>query len=172
MSARIRLRSDDDLDECVRLLELVHRTDRYPTHWPDDPARWLSPTAMVCAWVAVETGRAVGHIALRARTAEAGATVWSDATGLPPEKLASVTRFFVSRDRRGAGVGGALLDAACAEAAARGLHPTLDVVETDHDAIRFYELRGWRRVRSESWAAARDGKTLLHYYVAPPATTG
>jgi hypothetical protein len=52
------------------------------------------------------------------------------------------------------------------------LHPALDVVETNHDAIRLYEQRGWRRVRSEPWAAAQDGKTLLHYYVAPPVKTG
>jgi GNAT superfamily N-acetyltransferase len=69
-------------------------------------------------------------------------------------------------------VGGALLDAACTEAATRGLRAALDVVETNHDAIRLYEQRGWRRVLSEPWAAAHDGKTLLHYYVAPPAETG
>jgi len=63
-------------------------------------------------------------------------------------------------------VGRALLDAARAEAAARGLHPALDVVETNGDAIRLYQGRGWRRVRSEAWVAAEDGKTLLHYYVA------
>jgi len=171
MSARIRLRAVGDLNECVRLLETAHRADGYPTYWPDDPARWLSPRAMLGAWVADNDGRIVGHIALRAGTADASAAVWSEATGLPPEQFASITRLFVSRDSRGAGVGGALLDAACAEAAARGLHPGLDVVETDHDAIRLYEQRGWRRVRSEPWAA-HDGKTLLHHYVAPAAKTG
>jgi GNAT superfamily N-acetyltransferase len=151
---------------------MVHRSDGYPTYWPDDPARWLSPRAMLGAWVAEDDGRIVGHITLRAGTADASAAVWSDATGLLPEQLASVTRLFVSRDRRGAGVGGALLDAACTEAATRGLRAALDVVETNHDAIRLYEQRGWRRVLSEPWAAAHDGKTLLHYYVAPPAETG
>jgi ribosomal protein S18 acetylase RimI-like enzyme len=68
-------------------------------------------------------------------------------------------------------VGRALLDAACAEAAARGLHPALDVVETNRDAIRLYEGRGWQRVLSEPWTAAQDSKTLLHYYVAPPDKT-
>jgi GNAT superfamily N-acetyltransferase len=152
---------------------MVHRGDGYPTYWPDDPARWLSPRPMLGAWVAEDDndGRIVGHITLRAGTADASAAVWSDATGLLPEQLASVTRLFVSRDRRGAEVGGALLDAACTEAATRGLHPALDVVETNHDAIRLYEQRGWRRVLSEPWAA-HDGKTLLHYYVGPPAETG
>jgi len=170
MAVRIRLRSDDDLGECVRLLETVHRADGYPTYWPDDPARWLSPRAMLGTWVAEADGRIVGHIALREGTADASASVWSEATGLPPEQLASITRLFVSLDSRGAGVGRTLLDAACTEAATRGLHPALDVVETNHDAIRLYEQRGWRRVRSEAWVAAQDGKTLLHYYVAPART--
>jgi GNAT superfamily N-acetyltransferase len=170
MAARIRLRADRDLEECARLLETVHRADGYPAHWPEDPVRWLSPRAMLDAWVAEDAGRIVGHIAFRAGTADASAAVWSDATGLPPEKLASITRLFVSRDSRGNGVGRALLDVACAEAVGRGLHPALDVVETNLAAIRLYEQRGWRRILSEPWAAS-DGKTLLHYYVGPPDKT-
>jgi GNAT superfamily N-acetyltransferase len=167
---RIRLRSERDLPECVRILETVHRVDGYPTYWPDDPAHWLSPRAMLGAWVAENDGRIVGHVLLRSGTAEASASVWASATGLPPEQFAAVTRFFVSPDSREAGAGGALLDAALAEATARGLHPALDVVETNLDAIHFYERRGWQRVHSEPWAAAEDGKTLLHYYVAPAKT--
>ncbi len=127
---------------------------------------------MLGAWVAESEGRIVGHIALRAGTADASAAVWSDAAGLPPEQLAAITRLFVSLDSRGTGVGRELLDAACLEAAARGLRPALDVVETNRAAIRLYERRGWKRVLSEPWAAAQDGKTLLHYYVGPPDKTG
>ena len=83
----------------------------------------------------------------------------------------SISRLFVSVECRGGGIGRELLDAACAEAAARGLHPALDVNETDRDAIRLYERRGWRRVLSEPWAAD-DGNTLLHYYVAPLGKAG
>jgi transposase len=140
---------------------------RDPAFWPDDPVQWLSPKAMLGAWVAETDGRIVGHVALSAGAADTSASVWSEATGLPPEQFASIIRLFVSTDSRGVGVGHALLDAACAEAATRGLHPALDVVETDHDAIRLYEQSGWRRVRSEAWTADRKGKTLLHYYVAP-----
>ena len=155
----------------MRVLEAVRHADGYPAHWPDDPTQWLAPTELLGAWVAEADGLVVGHLALRAGAAEPGARVWSEATGLPMERLASVTRFFVSPQSRGAGIGGALLDAGCAEATARGAHPVLDVVETDRDAIRLYEGRGWRRVHSEPWTAARDGKTLLHYYVAPLAAS-
>jgi GNAT superfamily N-acetyltransferase len=172
VAVHIRLRGDDDLDECVVLLEEVHGVDSYPTYWPEDPGRWLSPKAMLSAWVAERRGRIVGHIALGFATADRGAAVWSDATGLPPERLASITRLFVSLAGRGNGVGRALLDAACAEAAVRGLHPALDVVETNREAIRLYERCGWRRVFTEAWRSAQDGKTLLHYYVAPPSETG
>jgi len=164
----VRLRADGDLGECVRLLDIVHRADGYPAYWPDDPAGRLSPTAMLGAWVAGHEDRIVGHIALGAATADASAVVWSKATTLPPERLAAVTRLFVSPESRGAGVGRELLDAAWAEAAAHGLHPALDVVETNRDAILLYERCGWRRVSSKPWTAARDGNILLHYYVAPP----
>lgn len=169
MAVRIRLRADDDLGECVGLLETLRSADRYPAFWPDDPARWLSPQAMLGAWVAEADGRIVGHVALGAGADDTGASIWSEATGFPPEQFASITRLFVSTDSRGVGVGHALLDAACAEAATRGLHPALDVVETDHAAIRLYEQSGWRRVHSDAWTADREGKTLLHYYVAPPS---
>ena len=171
METRVRRRSARDLGECLRVLEAVHHADGYPAYWPDDPARWLSPAETLGAWVAEADGPVVGHIVLRAGTAEADASVWSEATGLPPDRLASITRFFVSPGLRCAGVGGALLDAACAEAGARSLRPALEVVETDRDAVRLYERRGWRRVHSERWAAACDGETLLHHYVAPPATS-
>ncbi|HEX6761871.1 MAG TPA: GNAT family N-acetyltransferase [Gaiellaceae bacterium] len=169
MPVRVRIRVDADLGPCVRLLEAVHREDGYPTHWPSDPARWLSPRETLGAWVAHGGGVVAGHIVLRATTADGGADVWSAATGLPPEQIAATTRFFVARESRGAGVGGALLDAACAEAAARDLIPALDVVETNRDAIRLYEHRGWQRVHDEVWDDAPDGETMLYYYVAPRA---
>lgn len=167
MAVGIRTRVDDDLEECVGLLELVHRADGYPTYWPDDPALWLSPSGLIGAWVADDQGVIVGHIALCAGTADPSAVVWSNATGLDPGQFASISRLFVSCDRRGAGMGRLLFDTACVEAVECGLQPALDVVETNRDAIRLYEHRGWRRVRSEPWSADRRGETLLHYYVAP-----
>lgn len=167
MAVRVRPRVDGDVDACIRILEAVHRQDGYPTHWPSDPVRWLSPRELLEAWVAEDDRGPVGHIVLRAATADPSAAVWSNATGLPAERLVATTRFFVSRERRGAGVGGKLLDAACVSAASRGLRPALDVVGTNRDAIRFYEHRGWQCVHSEVWADAHDGETMLHHYVAP-----
>ena len=165
----VRARVDSDLDECARLLEEVHQLDGYPTFWPADAAGWLSPKGMLGAWVAEDGGRVVGHVALAEVEPGHGADAWSDATGLLPAALASTTRLFVGEASRGAGVGSALLGQACAAAAQCGLRPVLDVVETNRDAIRLYERHGWRRVHSEPWAAARDERLLLHYYVGPAA---
>ncbi|HEY1368693.1 MAG TPA: bifunctional class I SAM-dependent methyltransferase/GNAT family N-acetyltransferase, partial [Gaiellaceae bacterium] len=164
-SLRVRRRTQEDLGTCVAVIEALHRSDGYPIVWPEDPAGWLSPAGTFAAWVAEVDGRIAGHIALRAAAADTGAGIWSDATGLPPERLAAITRLFVSAGHRGAGLGGALLDAACAEAAAGGLRPVLDVTEKDRAAMRLYERRGWRRVHSEPWRLAPE--TQLHYYVSP-----
>src|SRR5690349_17342941 len=100
----VRPRTDDDLEQCVLILEQVHRADAYPMFWPEDPAKWLSPRGMLGAWVAHHDGRVAGHIDLRAADADASAAVWAGATSLPPERLAAIGRFFVSPDCRGRGV--------------------------------------------------------------------
>jgi GNAT superfamily N-acetyltransferase len=168
----LRPRREADLGDCVRLLADVHRVNGYPTYWPDDPAGWLSPKRLLSAWVAQEASRIVGHVALAAVTPGPAADTWSAAAGVPPAALASVSRLFVEHQARGAGVGGALLDAACADAARRGLHPVLDVVETNRDAMRLYERRGWWRVHSEPWADARDERLTIHYYVSEHPSGG
>lgn len=167
----VRARLDGDLDTLVAVLGAVHREDGYPAYWPDDPTGWLSPRELLGAWVAGE--RIVGHVALGSVRVGRAAAVWSDALGVPPGGLAAVSRLFVAPEARGVGVGGRLLDAACAAAASRDLYPVLDVVETNRDAIRFYERRGWRRVHSEPWADARDEERTVHYYVSayPNAST-
>src|SRR5262249_42862519 len=87
------------------------------------------------AWVAEAGGEVAGHVLLT----DAG------------EGAASIKRLFVAPAARGHGLGGALFDAACAEAVARGLRPELVVAETDRAAIRLYERGGWRLVAREPW---------------------
>jgi ribosomal protein S18 acetylase RimI-like enzyme len=122
---------------------------------------------MLGAWVAETNTAAIGHVALAPVGAGSSAALWKRLTGLPPVRLASISRLFVAPAARGAGAGSALLDAACADADMRGLHPVLDVVETNRDAIRLYERRGWQRVFTEPWREARDVRLELHYYLAP-----
>jgi len=162
----VRPREDGDLDALVAELEAVHREDRYPAYWPREPARWLSPRGLFGAWVAEAGSRVAGHVAVAAVDGGHAAEVWRT-VGLAPEELASMSRLFVAPAERGAGLGQALVDAACEEAARRGLHPVLDVVETNRAAIALYERRGWERIAAEPWREARGAELTLYYYAAP-----
>ena len=140
--------------------------DRYPLHWPADPRDWLTPPALLAAWVAVAEGDIAGHVALCAASGDDAAPVWCAASGLPAEQLAVVGRLFVAPWARGRALGASLLNAACAEASARGLRAALDVLAHNHAAMALYERAGWRRVASVPVSWAPDG-ALLHYYLAP-----
>ncbi|HEU5347251.1 MAG TPA: GNAT family N-acetyltransferase [Ktedonobacterales bacterium] len=172
----IRARRPDEIDACAAVLAEVHAADRYPLHWPADLSAWLMPGGLLAAWVAEHEDMVIGHVALRSATgvSAASASIWSAATGLPPEQLAVVARLFVGPSARGHSVGAALLDEASAAARGRGLWPVLDVLDHNRSAIALYERKGWRRVASEpvSWAQASGGQPLLHYYIAPDAPTG
>jgi ribosomal protein S18 acetylase RimI-like enzyme len=72
---------------------------------------------------------------------------------------------------RGAGLGRSLLAAACAEAARRGLHPVLDVVDANRSAVRLYERLGWVPLGSYEETFGDGGPPeVLHCFAAPGAT--
>jgi GNAT superfamily N-acetyltransferase len=105
-------------------------------------------------WVAAAGPEVFGHVAI---------------TGGADGGPASVARLFVPSRARRRGVAGALLDAARAWAAVRGLGLVLEVEDGGRAAIAFYERHGWRRVGTaeSDWTTA-DGRTaLMHTYVAP-----
>ncbi len=99
---RIRAREAGDLDLCVQALAAGHETGGYPANWPADPARWLTPDGIACAWVATTAAVPVaGHLVLRRPDA--------DLAGGP---AAEVSRLFVAPAARRQGVARALLDQA------------------------------------------------------------
>jgi GNAT superfamily N-acetyltransferase len=144
----IRPRSEEDLERCAALLRRVHEVDRYPLIWPPDPAGWLAGRGSLGAWVAEEDGQLLGHLSLHATNRCRARPQWCQALAVGAERLAVVSRFFVSPDARGRGIGGRLM--ACAEEYAAGRHRrlALDVAAHNRDAIDFYVRRGWRRVGS------------------------
>lgn len=142
----LRPRREEDLERCVALLRRVYEVDRYPVIWPRDPAGWLAGRDALAAWVAEEDGQLLGHLSLHATDASRARPQWCEALGVDVERLAVVSRFFVSPDARGRGIGGALIDRAERHAADQSLCLVLDVAEHNRDAIAFYERRGWRRV--------------------------
>jgi GNAT superfamily N-acetyltransferase len=142
----IRPRHEEDLERCAALLRRVHEVDRYPVVWPADPVDWLARRDPLAAWVAEEDDQLIGHLSLHAVDDSRARPQWREALGAGVEALAIVSRFFVSPEVRGQGVGSALISRAEQRAALERLQLALDVAEHNREAIGFYERRGWRRV--------------------------
>ena len=154
----IRERAPDDLLECVRVLQQVHRADGYPVVWPDDPVSWLSPPELFAAWVAEcpDTGIG-GHIALTT------SGVIADEAG--PDAL--VSRLFVPPAGRRRRVGRHLLDHAQKHATSMGKSLMLEVAELgDGAAIALYERSGWLHVtiKTATWTTPDGQPVSLRYY--------
>ncbi|MCD9878708.1 GNAT family N-acetyltransferase [Streptomyces guryensis] len=167
-SGLVRPRTDRDLAACVEGLAAVHRHSGYPVNWPDHPADWLTPRALLAAWVAELDGRVVGHLSLsRAAEGDGAPGVWAARTGVGVDVTAVVGRLFVSPDARGHGLGAALLARAVEEARTLALHPVLDVVDSDTAATALYERLGWELldVVEQHWAP--DQTVSVRCYAAP-----
>ncbi|WP_432056611.1 GNAT family N-acetyltransferase [Streptomyces sp. bgisy022] len=167
---RVRRRNGHDLAACVRLLADVHERDGYPADWPRLPEAWLTPPALLKAWVAVSDGRLAGHVALsRGGAGDAAPALWSARTGAGTDTTAVVGRLFVSPGARGRGVGALLLARAASQAHRHGLHPVLDVAVSDTAACALYERLGRRLLGTvrQDWGA-RQGVVVRCYAAAPP----
>lgn len=166
----IRDRTGNDLQECVRVLGEVHRSDGYPVNWPEDPAGWLSRGSELGAWIVEADGRVAGHVSLAPGGADDVAPgVWSEhGAERAPDRTAVLGRLFVAPRARGRGVGALLIGRAVERARHAGLHPVLDVVSTDTAAMALYERLGWQPMATvqRQWTPGRT--VTLHCYSAPP----
>jgi GNAT superfamily N-acetyltransferase len=145
----IRERSKEDLEECVAVLARVHREGGFPTHWPQDPAAWLTPANMVRAWVAAGEGEAGGRILGHVMVRET-------------DGVTSLNRLFVAPEARGLGTGKALLDKVKQWAKEHGKRLVLEVNAEQAGAVRLYERNGWRR--THSGPASWSGEVTSHHY--------
>jgi GNAT superfamily N-acetyltransferase len=137
------------LDPLAAAIAESHESDRWPPHWPDlsggfDVARYLTPRAETVAFVAVDRGTAVGHVALHSTAAPAVMDLASKSLGQPRERLAFVARMYVVRTSRRQGVAARLLERVAAHAAALASTAVLDVWEQLTPANSLYEASGWR----------------------------
>ncbi|MGW0606210.1 GNAT family N-acetyltransferase [Streptomyces sp. NPDC002640] len=164
----LRPRAEPDLPACAEVLRAVRERDGYPLDRPADPVAWLSPAALLGAWVAEHEGRVVGHAALsRPGEGDEAPARWGD-----PARAAVVTRLFVSPAARGLGLGAALLRRLTDEAAAAGLHPVLDVLSTDTAADALYRRLGWRHLGDATQRWGPDRTVTLRCYAAPGGPGG
>ncbi|MER7759846.1 GNAT family N-acetyltransferase [Streptomyces sp. NPDC097619] len=167
-AAKVRQRTEHDLDACVAVLSEVHEGDGYPVNWPDDPGAWLSPPTLLASWIAELDGHVVGHIGLsRSGEGDAAPVLWRARVGAATDATAVVNRLFVAPSARGHGIGELLMSRATSAARDRGLHPVLDVVATDTAAAALYERLGWHLLATveQQWSPHR--KVAVRCYAAP-----
>ena len=142
----MRPRREADMAALMVTLREVHDADAYPTNWPLDPARFLTPPGEFAAWVAHRNEKIIGHVGLRTGGSTICGRLASEHLNVTPEQVAVVTRLFVTPHARGCGAGEALLGAVRDTLRNLGLHGALDVDEQANPAIRLYERLGWRHV--------------------------
>jgi GNAT superfamily N-acetyltransferase len=143
---QIRLRTDGDVDACVRMAEVVHERDGYPAYVATGLRDFLVTSDALEVWVAEDDGQVIGHVALHGHTIPAVLDIASQAVGRPVSGLGVVARLLVDPEARQHGAGEALLEVATAKSWALGLWPILDVCSRFSAAIALYERQGWRRV--------------------------
>ncbi|KQS65758.1 GNAT family N-acetyltransferase [Modestobacter sp. Leaf380] len=158
------------------ILTRSHRLHRYPVRASVVRADWLAAPTELAGAVAESAGRVVGHVALHPAAGPDGdegewtaARGWSAATGVPPERLAVVSRLVTDGSVRGAGR--ALLEHAVATAVAADRAPVL-LVEPDAAARGFYLRRGWRETGTarQQWGDHVVDAVLMVY--DDPVTRG
>lgn len=130
--------------------------------------RFLTVPEPLAAWVAVDGGDIVGHVALYAETS---LPVMRRAHEVVPDgSVAFVARLLVEPGRRRRGIAARLLDHARSEAMARDLVPMLDVVDTPSAsaAISLYRRKGWQEVGRTTFRLP-DGHDMEELVFVAPA---
>lgn len=165
----IRPRSSTDVGKCVEVLKDVHATDAYPSNWPSDPSRWLTPSGLLSSWVAVADASVVGHVVAGAIDEKAD-PYFTRVSSRPASKLVEIKRLFVAPHARGHGIGRLLLEAAIEYAKSCSLEPILEVTADRQGPVQFYERSGWQRVGTNvaTWQRASGERPLLHQYQLLP----
>lgn len=166
----IRRKAEEDESECLDLLMQVHESDGYPLYLPEDVPAFITPEFEVAAWVAERDGRIVGHVALHRASVDPTLAAAQRATGLPPERLAVVSRLFTAPALRRAGTGRALLQHATTQAESRGQRAVLDVGQALAAPVALYESEGWERVESLTLRVDESAVLDLWVYVSPQTT--
>ena len=113
-------------------------------------------------------GRVVGHAILSSSgPGDAAPALWGRREGMGTDSTAMLHRLFVDPAARGHGIGALLIAQVVHEARRRGLHPLLEVVDSDSAAAALYERLGWllMGVVEQQWTPSRT--VVVRCYAAP-----
>ena len=88
----LRVRREDDLDDCERLARAVYGADGYPPRCADDLRLFVSTPDALGAWVAGSDTGIVGHVALQPKSSLAVVALACEATDRPPDQRCVVSR--------------------------------------------------------------------------------
>jgi predicted N-acetyltransferase YhbS len=168
----IRDKTDADAGPCLDLLRRVHAVDNYPLILPADVSRFIAPPYEVRAWVAVQEGEVLGHVALHRASVDPTFEAAQRATGLPAERLVVLSRLFVDPRLRRSGLGRSLLNTATSASRSRGQRAVLDVGQTLLGPIALYESEGWIRAEALQITAVENESLNLWVYVSPDRHDG
>lgn len=149
---------------CVDVLARVHADGGYPTNWPADPARWLTPSGLIEAWVAGTGGMPVAGTG---GMPVAGHALVSRVAGRPHRRpAAEFGRLFVDPAARRQGIAQALLRHAKEWAAVRDLDLVLWVTDHLRAARTLYAGAGFTLTRTEvaDWTAPDGSPVTVHRY--------
>jgi GNAT superfamily N-acetyltransferase len=143
-SAVIRPRQDEDLPALAKLLEVIQPLEGYPKSRPESLENFVRDERVISAWVVEEQGVVVGHALIKEQLVGGIDDIVHRHTGWPKDRLAAVSRVFVSPETRGKGYARQLLRHCVQEARRRDLLPYLDV-DTQTPAPRaLYASEGWQ----------------------------
>jgi GNAT superfamily N-acetyltransferase len=138
------------------VLSRVHATSGYPTNWPADPARWLTPSGLIEAWVAgTEEIQVAGHAIVSKSPEPAGGRL-----------AVEFGRLFVDPAARRQGVAQVLIQQAMDWAADRDLDLMLWVTDQLTPARTLYTSAGFTHTGTEvaSWTTPDGGPVTVHRY--------
>lgn len=161
----IRERRRGDIPALATALFAQQPATQYPLRnpLPISVEEFLHAEDAIAAWTAEVDGAPVGHGChvgpLRRGPISAELNeVAAAAHGCPTEHLTWISSFFVATERRGLGLGRALLETIVADARSRGLRPCLEVYPVHPAAIALYTDTGWQVVHQARPEWLRDAK--------------
>jgi GNAT superfamily N-acetyltransferase len=151
----VRQRQTGDMPACIASLAVVHEVSGYPTNWPADPARWLTPSGTLHAWVTTGALPISGHVVVR-----------QPSFHIAGSAAAEVSRLYVVPSVRRRGVAFALLSTTMKWAADNELDLGLEVTDGLTAARALYERAGFALIATKpaDWTSPDGRPVLLHHY--------